>query len=242
MAATNPAWRSKPHLTLIPEDAFPISYRFNVVLVGATAKDFARIAVETEFAEAYRPKGQKASGLQNDQEAGHSSEEDALVFFCPTGFGTRELARLRLQPCVSFSQSLPMSRDRATAMNTVVALLFWQVGHKPHPEGAASEAIGDFQSRVMEIQHLPVNLRPYTALLAFEASESQEKQLNDFVGRQQVRVIPSFYSGDAEDVVPESLQTLCENAIKHQSRASVRVASTVFLDASKGQQSCCVIA
>mmetsp|Transcript_1707 Transcript_1707/g.5129 ORF Transcript_1707/g.5129 Transcript_1707/m.5129 type:complete len:237 (-) Transcript_1707:7-717(-) len=207
--AAHASWKERPHLTLIPEEMRPINHRFQVVLVGETAGEFARRAVESEFAEAYRPKGLRRSEGDEGEPEGH------LVCFCPTGTATGELARLRLQPCCHFSDALPLTHDRATALNLVVCFLFWRAGADGGTQ-ATSECIRDFQARVAEIAHAPAHLRPFAALLAFEVSEGQEQQLRDFAGRQHVGVAASFFAEASEEALAEALQSLCESVIRHQ--------------------------
>jgi len=214
-----PQRKQRNHLTLIPEGASPITSRFNVALVGEQAEEFARIAVNTEFAEAYKPKACSQShihGAQGGEEGadGHCGkhEEDPFVFFCPTGgVNTKELARLRLQPCVHFSDSLPLGKDRAQNMSVIVVFLFWRCT-------TVKDAINDFRSRMAEVVHQPASCRPCTALLAFRADAEQEGLLKEFVDKQQqtTKMYSEFFSQDNEETVIDALQNVCETAIKFQ--------------------------
>jgi len=224
--------KPKHHLTMIPEDLKPISYRFHVVLAGEKADEFALAAVESEFAlEHMQGQGKEhkhhgrsslqsmsAGSLTSGQGSQQESGNEEFVFFCPCPSDDsecRELARLRLSTCISFTQSLPLSRDRAVARNLVVALLFWHVGSS---EEATRDAISDYRTRLAEICHTPAHCRPYTTLLAFGATDEQRAQLENLVNMQKtVKVESSFFEDDAEANVVASLKRICERTIAHLS-------------------------
>lgn len=233
--AALPKRKAKPMLTLIPEAENAINYRFNVALCGEQAKEVAHLAVESEMAEAYRPKGGAAhkkvevKPISEEDEEEHAAattpsahehhghhdddHEEQLVVFCPTGVGTKELARLRLTPVVGFSDSLPLTKDKAVAVNLVVCFLVW----KPNQTSTIADAISDFQGRMAEIIHTPAGCRPLVMLLAFEADDAQEKELSAFVERQKaVTITPLYLPDDGEDTVMDSLQSVCEAMVIKQ--------------------------
>lgn len=204
--------KPKHHLTMIPEDLKPISYRFDVVLAGEKASEFAQTAVETEFALEHMQK--KADHHHHGAPLG-GDEEEEFVFFCPSDDSEAELARLRLRTCVGFSQHLPLSRDRAVARNLAVVLLFW---HVEPAEEATRDAISDFRTRLAEISHADAQCRPYTTLLAFGASGEQREKLGSLVSNQKmIKLDSSFYEEDTEECVVESLRKVCANTIAHLS-------------------------
>lgn len=206
--------KPKHHLTMIPEDLKPISYRFDVVLAGEKAGDFAQTAVETEFALEHMQRKADHHHHHGSPATGGDDEEE-FVFFCPPDESEAELARLRLRTCIGWSQHLPLSRDRAVARNLAVVLLFW---HVEPAEEATREAISDFRTRVAEIGHADVQCRPYTTLLAFGASDEQRANLESFVKNQKIiRLDSSFYEEDTEDCVVESLKKVCASTIAHMS-------------------------
>jgi len=248
--AAQPKRKVKPMLTLIPEEERAINYRYTIVLVGEGAREFARVAAESEMAEAYKPKSAKpkpaADEAVRDDVAveekgqqqlpdnnGHKNTEveaDKFVLFCPTGPNTKELARLRLHPCVGFSDSLPLSTDMAAAKNIIVALLFWQVKHGD--ADATEDTIREWYSRMAEINHVPVSCRPYTVILAFEADEEQEEKLQAFTERQAGKVeAPKVIGDSGEDAIMESLHDLAEAAIERQKTVELKLSSSSGLDA-----------
>jgi len=250
--AALPKRKAKPMLTLIPESDTPINFRFNCAIVGDPAKEFAHLAVESEMAEAYRPKGaHKKTDVKpisedeehEDHHEAHHEKDDQLVVFCPTGMGAKELARLRLSPVVGFSDSLPLSKDRAIASNLVVCFLVWHVGKKDGSESVSS-CVGDFSGRMAEIIHTPAGCRPLVTLLGFELNEAQEKELNAFCERQKaVSIIPMYFPDDSEDTVMDCLQSVCEAMIKNQT-CGVRLSETgnVVTAPPDGKKSgCCTI-
>jgi len=240
---------NRKHLTVIPEEMKPIKHWFNVVLAGARANDFARMAVESEFAECHRPSVTKMVPATESVAAssaiggGHANDgnQDGLVLFCPTGGRNSELARLRFYTCTSFADALPLTRNRSAAKNLAIVLLFWQ-GDEPSEEAdiATKEAISIFQTRISEISHLPPNCRPHTTVLSLKASASQESYLSEFRARQeQVKVSTISCKDDSEDVLAGSLQTLCENIIIHQ-RSAAFSTKTRFsvLPSENGEKRC----
>lgn len=210
---------ARKHLTVIPEEMRPINYWFNVVLAGARANDFARMAVDSEFAEVHRPIITKAPISTEAAASGSGGgDQEGLVLFCPTGGRNSEMARIRFYTCSGFSDALPLTRNRSAAKNLAIVLLFWQ-GDEPSEEedSATKEAISDFQTRIAEISHLPPLCRPHTTVLSLKASENQEMCLSEFRARQQqVKVSTINCDDDSIDVLTGSLQTLCENIILHQ--------------------------
>jgi len=209
--------KPKHHLTMIPEDEKPISYRFHVVLAGAKAHEFAQAAVDSEFALEHMQRNPRPSpsvgSTASKASVGDDDPDEEFVFFCPNDDG--ELARLRLSTCTGFSQHLPLSRDRATARNIVVVLLWWHVAAE---EEATEDAINDFRTRLAEIIHTPVHCRPYTTLLAFGASDEQRAELDNLVGNQKtIKVDLSFYEEDTEDCVIDSLKKVCAGTMAHLS-------------------------
>lgn len=241
-------------LTLIPEEERAINYRFTVVVVGETAREFAQTAVSSDMAEAYRPKSCKKLGdggveprTSNGHESGDERQDsiggsnDKLVLFCPTGSNTKDLARLRLHPCCGFSESMPLTRDYTLAKSLVVAFLFWQVKHGD--ASATEDTIREWYSRMAEINHMPASLRPLTVVLAFEADGNQTKQLRDFIDRQAGKVEEAKILGEAsEDTIVEALQELAAAAIAKQDveyRSSSMSSDDLLSGPQKGR--CCTI-
>lgn len=259
----------KPMLTGIPEEERSINYRFTIVLVGETAGEFATLAATSDTAEAYRPKCSKQrrstvvkqlegiTEAEGDEEAPSSPlahlespppspskgrrQDDQLTIFCPTGPNTKELARLRLHPCVGFSDALPLTPDAATAKFTIVALLFWQL-HKGEPI-ATEDTIREWYSRMAEVNHLPASLRPLTVVLAYEADDSQEKSLRAFAEKQKVDE-PKLMRCSAADSLTESLQDLAEAAIFRLRWTSEKASSVGEGEISvrgRGRGRCCAL-
>jgi len=122
-------------LTSIPEQERPVQHRFTVVLVGDFAQRFAEQAGESDMAEAFRPARRSThSDGGIDLIAGAEKE---VVVFCPVD-GGKALARLRLHPCSSFSESLPLTKDPVAAKAILVALLFWRRETSSEEEVAAA--------------------------------------------------------------------------------------------------------
>lgn len=249
-----PNRKMKPILTLIPEEERAIAYRFSVVLVGANAHDYARQAVTSEMAEAYKPKsktkakqaedlgqisedGPQGAELQpgrkgNAQQPGH---EDKLVLFCPTGPNNKELARILLQPVCGFSDSLPFTKDEATAKYQIVVLLFWNV---EKDASSTSSTITEWYSRIAEINHQPSNLRPYTIVLAYEPDSEQERSLNEFTGKYKGVAPATVIHDGSEDGITESLQDLaelCIGRLKRNERSSSIVLNSGDLPSDKAR-------
>mmetsp|Transcript_24581 Transcript_24581/g.47863 ORF Transcript_24581/g.47863 Transcript_24581/m.47863 type:complete len:284 (-) Transcript_24581:128-979(-) len=219
--------KPKHHLTMIPEDLKPISYRFHIVLAGEKAKEFAQTAVESDFALEHMQRKERdhahASRFSVGAGSNYSSHGDVSsmdsvnedFFYCPSDESEAELARLRLSTCIGFSQSLPLSRDREVSRNLVVALLFWQVGPA---DKATKDAISDYRTRLAEICHTPAHCRPYTTLLAFGANHEQRTQLEDFVRMQKtIKVDGFFFEEDTEDCVVKAMKQVCASTIAHLS-------------------------
>eukprot|EP00928_Gymnodinium_smaydae_P052807 TRINITY_DN36969_c0_g1_i1.p2 TRINITY_DN36969_c0_g1~~TRINITY_DN36969_c0_g1_i1.p2 ORF type:complete len:268 (-),score=50.07 TRINITY_DN36969_c0_g1_i1:39-725(-) len=200
-----PARKDKVALTLIPEQARYIAYRFNVALVGKGSGSFAAAVGNAEAAEAFRPARTSDRGEGGEE----LQSSTGNVVFCPIGgeAGAKELARLRFQPMESFSDSLPVPKDIA---NQVIAFLFWKV------EGV-EERIRDFTSRMAELNfHFASGPRPYVCVLCFAGEEEHRKMLTDFAKSKQLPV--DLYDDDCEDTMFECMQQLVDNIIAHQRR------------------------
>mmetsp|Transcript_6489 Transcript_6489/g.12601 ORF Transcript_6489/g.12601 Transcript_6489/m.12601 type:complete len:245 (-) Transcript_6489:57-791(-) len=232
--------RPRKHLTVIPEEMRPINYWFTVVLAGTKATEFARMAVDSEFAEIHRQCASKASNADviAASNAG-GGDEDTPVLFCPIGGRNNDLARVRFWTCSGFSEALPLIRDRSAAKNLAVVLLFWQeeVASEEEEDKTANEAIGVFQTRIAEIAHLPPNCRPYTTVLSVKANANQESHLTDFRARQQQVKVSSISCEEASgDILAGSLQTLCQDIICHQRSATRKRLSVI-----DGGPKCCAV-
>lgn len=212
-------------LTLIPEEERSINHRYTIVLVGENARELAQVAANSEMAEAYKPRAAEKPRIAPisevegeeapEQEPVHDKkvlDDEKLVVFCPTGSNTKELARLRLHPCVGFSESMPLTKDSAAANTLIVAFLLWRV--ERGDTAATKSTINEWYSRMAEINHhKPSNLKPHTLILAYEADDNQENSVNEFADKQK-NVEPKFYPDASEDGIMESLQEVAEAAIQ----------------------------
>lgn len=201
------ARKDRQLLTLIPEEDRPVSYRFQVFLVGTGAKEFAERFVTSDTVEALKPKS--AKGGQESAEHLPSAGDD-LTFFCPVG--QAELARVRLLPIEKFSESLTLPRKAAESSSVAVLFLFWKVGEAPEdqpPADAVQARISDFTSRVAEIKHLAANCQPYAKVVAFDANEEQEERLKKWLMPHST-ISVEFLKDDDEDTVMELVERLCK--------------------------------
>jgi len=171
-------------------------------------------------------------------------EQDKLVLYCPTGSSMKELTRLRIHPCVGWSDNLPLQRDTEVAKNTIVVLLHWQV--KQVDASATDDVIREWYSRIAEINHLPSNMRPYTVVMAYETSKAQEEKLTEFTTKQKVVADPRLNPDACDDMLTESLQDLAEAAIlrlQNMGRTSFlyKSESGTPLMLAAGSSRCCAV-
>lgn len=270
MALGVPNRKAKPILTLIPEEEKSISYRFTVVVVGKNAKEFVEAAVNSDMAEAYKPKSVQKKEAAEEEGAADAAADvppaaspsllssntatttgtsqsvkekkeqgdpaDKLVLYTPAGTNMKELARIRLHPCVGFSDPMPLQRDPAAAKNTIVVLLFWQV-----KQGETDEVISDWYSRTAEINHMPQLMRPYTVVMGYETDGAQEQSLSQFAGKMNmVASEPRLIGDSSEDSITESLQDLADAAIVRLQNMELARRDSLAA-ASPGSSKCCTV-
>lgn len=227
-----------------------INFRFEVTLVGEGAKDFAKVAVESEMAQACHPKGYNASqdadpaqrgSFISSQSASKSAdnEKELLTLFCPVGEVSKGLARVRFICCESFSDSLPVHKEPTVAANSAIIFLFWRVDKSS--SSATSERVSDFMTRLAELNHgAPVNARPLTVIWGFELDSDQETRLNDFLKlplASGVRL--EKFDEDGEDIVVEALTGLCEKIITVLNRRRTTALAVDDRQPAKGK--CCTV-
>ncbi|CAE8670419.1 unnamed protein product, partial [Polarella glacialis] len=98
-------------LTFVPEEERAIKWRLNFVFVGPNAEDFARSVVNSDLAEVYRNSGlANEEGRINSAELGAYPEDhfprERFILFCvlvENDVASTELARVKITPCVKFS-------------------------------------------------------------------------------------------------------------------------------------------
>lgn len=272
MLAT-PARKAKNALTLIPEEERPIAHRFNFALVGDGAHAFAEMAIESDMAEAFAPKGMSKAPRKEDEGTKKEDEDkvplvesqgsptsttagveehdllvDELVLFLPTG--AKEITRVRFQPVEKFGDSLPLTGDLS---NQGIVFLFWKVGKEsdereaPTTKTPTEEIIGDWFSRMAEINYVQARLKPYTTILAFEADEDQSRQLQEFASKQKLTEVSlQCLPDDSEGTVMDALQSVTDNMIAHAQLQRTITRGVETLDSPRGSTSkrspCCVIA
>mmetsp|Transcript_22022 Transcript_22022/g.39476 ORF Transcript_22022/g.39476 Transcript_22022/m.39476 type:complete len:364 (-) Transcript_22022:131-1222(-) len=263
----------KKRLTVILDGEKAVTSRFDVVLVAENALEFAQLVIGSEMAEANKPNGgpgkqlsvpesvaeepsdnahsplvspvPSVSALEVTSGAGDEEKKNLkLVMHCPLHYGSQDLARMAFRPVVGFSQELP----RPSSENkTVVVFLFWRVPEEESEGGGycTESAINDFTSRLAEIRHAKASDRPFVALLALNASEAQEQNLNAFLERQAsmktaVQVTSSFESEDGPDAAAQEIIEVCKKSQlwnpKYHSSLSMEFAESVSL-----KSACCTI-
>lgn len=246
--------KPRPQLTLVPEDEkAAINFRFEVAIVGEGANEFAKMAVESEMAEAFHPKGYNAAADLTATIGGatsnHSSsklggsEKEQLTLFCPIGDVSekRGLARVRLICCESFSDSLPVHKEATVAMNTAIVFLFWRVDKGSG--SAAGDRVSDFTSRLAELNHgAPADARPHAVVYGFDLDGDQESRLNDFLKKPLASGVQlEKFKEDNEDVVMEALTDLCEKIILAQNKRQTVAAAPRSIGEQPAKGRCCTI-
>lgn len=211
-----------PKLTLIPEQERAINYRFEIAFVGEGASELVKVVANSEMAEAYKP----AAALHNCGSGATLHTDEGTVIFLPPSddtLGDGDLARLRFSSIERFSDSLPTTRDPIAASNSAAVFVFWRVkpdNRDPQKPSSCStsERLRDFTFRLSEIKHMPSNLRPYTVIFAFEADDSQEAAITEFVQNERAKMALEFYPDDGEDTLMAAMQELVDRMIRRQAQ------------------------
>eukprot|EP00405_Crypthecodinium_cohnii_P019835 CAMPEP_0206465558 /NCGR_PEP_ID=MMETSP0324_2-20121206/27906_1 /ASSEMBLY_ACC=CAM_ASM_000836 /TAXON_ID=2866 /ORGANISM="Crypthecodinium cohnii, Strain Seligo" /LENGTH=200 /DNA_ID=CAMNT_0053938449 /DNA_START=268 /DNA_END=870 /DNA_ORIENTATION=- len=175
-------------------------------MAGETTKTLDTLEKIGEDGVALSPEPSPSSVFREEKK----ETDERRVVFCPVNNNSNDLARLRLHPCIGFSDSMPLSRDPSIASTLVVAFVVWQV--------EASELAGvvsDWHSRMAEINHTPANCRPMSVILSFAVEKPQEQQLQQFADLQKGKLNQvRFIDDDSPDTIMEALQDLAQAAIE----------------------------
>jgi hypothetical protein len=232
---------------LVPEQAFVISWRIELLVIGGGADRWCTRAVGSKIAGAYRPQNMGV-GVRNLHDREHS---ERLWLFIPLqpkeessrGLGSltssrgvgsltssdllrsvplgkrEELARLRLTPIEGFGDNLNLPTDPAKCFNYIAVLLVAPA------DASVEERIWDFQMRLSEISFRAQHVRPHVVMLTFKTDAAQDRQLQQFTAkwRDRVPIEVRAHKEDSEEEIMEALAGTCrgfiEKKLKH-ARAS----------------------
>mmetsp|Transcript_40184 Transcript_40184/g.92367 ORF Transcript_40184/g.92367 Transcript_40184/m.92367 type:complete len:262 (-) Transcript_40184:72-857(-) len=250
---SSPQRKEKQCLTFIPEEEHAIKYRFEFSVVGSKAKDFADKIIDSDIAEAYRPKNKPGApeGSNNLEKVAlkveGASDSNQRVLFHNVGsdISKTELARIRFGTMETFSQSLPVYQDHHHSSHAAVILLYWNSGKDASPADGqsdyATEKLRDFTSRLAEVNFQ--KFKPSVFLQAFGADEREQQKIKDWHAQHISKgVLLHLFDNDEEDTLMDAVQFVCEKLLSrdHHVRASSRQSLQNAAGASSGS-ACCVV-
>mmetsp|Transcript_45251 Transcript_45251/g.82665 ORF Transcript_45251/g.82665 Transcript_45251/m.82665 type:complete len:263 (-) Transcript_45251:104-892(-) len=250
-----PQRKEKQCLTFIPEEEHAIKYRFEFSVVGSNAKDFADKIIDSDIAEAYRPKtkpgapegGQGSNGLEKLPLKGEGATDgNQRVLFHNVGsdISKTELARIRFGTLETFSQSLPVYQDHHHSSHAAVILLYWNGSKDQRPADEQSDILSDrlrdFTSRLAEVNFQ--KFKPTIFLQAFGADDREQQKIRDWHSQHISKgVLLHLFDNDEEDTLMDAVQFVCEKLLSrdHHVRASSR--QSLQNGAGASGSGCCVV-
>lgn len=206
--------KSRQILTFIPEQERSIDYRFQIIIAGPRARQFAERICSADASQAFKPKQQKST---------ENFEDDNLCFFCTLGAMQEQLVRLRFVVVEGFSNSMPAITDQSVSRDTCVLFLHWNDPESKEADAAPSGAqecleasMDEFRMRVAEV-NFHMKFLPLICVLCLCGTSEQETGLRTFVEscklkhNAEARLLS--IENDDEDSLVHFMRKVCELVI-----------------------------